>query len=89
MFGCGVPVLSYNYSCIGELVQEGRNGWLFSNAAGLCQHLKSLFLDFPARQSTLLTKAQNSVRAAQQQKGSTWESCWEDCVLPVITERSQ
>ena len=37
--GCSLPVCAASYACIGELVQDGRNGLLFSDAQQLAQHL--------------------------------------------------
>ncbi|GJD08845.1 UDP-glycosyltransferase TURAN [Galdieria sulphuraria] len=42
MFACGLPVLSYRYGCIDELIHQGKNGLLFENADELCDILFNL-----------------------------------------------
>lgn len=42
MFGCGLPVVALSYSSIGELVQEGVTGQLFTTADELADQLVSL-----------------------------------------------
>ena len=42
MFGCGLPVCAVSYPCIGELVEEGQTGLLFTSAQQLAQQLVSL-----------------------------------------------
>ena len=37
MFSARLPCLAYNYLCIDELVEEGRNGRLFNNAEQLSE----------------------------------------------------
>lgn len=47
MFGAGIPVLAKRFNCIGELVQDGQNGFLFDTATDLFQQLYSLATGFP------------------------------------------
>ena len=46
MFGCGLPVCALSYSCITELVKDGKTGLLFSSAQGLAEHLAALLHGF-------------------------------------------
>jgi beta-1,4-mannosyltransferase len=39
MFSAQLPCLAYNYLCIEELVEEGKNGRLFDNAEQLSEQL--------------------------------------------------
>lgn len=47
MLGCHLPVLALDFPCLGELVQQGRNGLKFSNDEGLAEGLESLLGGFP------------------------------------------
>ncbi|OLY84517.1 Chitobiosyldiphosphodolichol beta-mannosyltransferase [Smittium mucronatum] len=42
MFGCGLPVLAYNFKCIGELVSNGVNGYIFNDSDELADQIKVL-----------------------------------------------
>eukprot|EP00887_Chlorella_sp_A99_P002063 scaffold18.g2063.t1 len=46
MFGCGLPVCTVAYPCIGELVSHEHNGLLFSTPEQLAQQLLDLFRGF-------------------------------------------
>lgn len=46
MFGCGVPVLAYNYGCLNELVQNDVNGLTFNNSQELYERMIYLLHDF-------------------------------------------
>lgn len=46
MFGCGIPVLAYNYKAIGELVKEDFYGLTFQDAQDLSAKLTTLLKDF-------------------------------------------
>ncbi|OMH81927.1 Chitobiosyldiphosphodolichol beta-mannosyltransferase [Zancudomyces culisetae] len=39
MFGCGLPVLAYNFDCLNELVVDGKNGYVFRDCEDLCSKL--------------------------------------------------
>ncbi|KAG9510197.1 Chitobiosyldiphosphodolichol beta-mannosyltransferase, partial [Fragariocoptes setiger] len=45
MFGCQVPVISYRYNCIHELVRERENGFLFENYRELNHRMLLLLND--------------------------------------------
>lgn len=46
MFGCGIPVLAYNYKAISELVKEDKYGLTFQDAQDLSTKLITLLKDF-------------------------------------------
>lgn len=39
MFSAKLPCFAFRYQCIGELVQEGNNGKLFSTSEELCEQI--------------------------------------------------
>lgn len=85
MFGCGCPVLSYRYSCIGELVQHGVNGFCFSNARELANQLEKLFSRTSGE--TVFESLENlrwNVLKEKANDRNTWESCWHETVRPLI-----
>ena len=81
MYGCGLPVCAAKYACIGELVKEGRNGLLFSEAGELADQLLTLFDGFPA---TVSRQLRSLTDAVAESGGPRWEDAWEQTVQPVI-----
>ncbi|XP_066993655.2 chitobiosyldiphosphodolichol beta-mannosyltransferase [Anabrus simplex] len=47
MFGCGLPVLAYDFPCLKELVRHGENSYKFKNTQELSTLLQSWFEGFP------------------------------------------
>ncbi|KAF9478702.1 beta-1,4-mannosyltransferase [Pholiota conissans] len=47
MFGCGLPVCALDFSCLNELVKNGKNGLIFETDSQLALQLEELFLSFP------------------------------------------
>lgn len=47
MFGCGLPVLAYDFESLHELVQHEENSLVFSNEKELSHQLKMWFKNFP------------------------------------------
>ncbi len=83
MYGCGLPVCAAKYDCIGELVKDGRNGLLFSEAGELADQLLTLLDGFPASASRQLTSLTDSVA---ELSGPRWEEAWAQTVQPLIHE---
>ncbi len=81
MFGCGLPVLSAAYSCIDELIVEGRNGLLFDGARQLAGHLSRLLEGFPGPPDGPLSRLRAGVGA---ERGQTWDEAWQQHVLPLL-----
>jgi len=82
MFGCGLPVCAVDYSCIGELVQDGVNGRLFSSGDSLATILLHLFGGGRASAGAAeLAQMQDTILAARR---DTWEANWQRTVLPVL-----
>lgn len=85
MFGCGLPVLSYSYPCISELVIDKVNGRLFSNAVDLAQLLVEVLSGFSRKGSSeALDQMKWNVLKARFDKSNSWEACWEQTVKPLI-----
>ncbi len=82
MYGCGLPVCAARYACIGELVKDGRNGLLFSEAGELADQLLALFDGFPATVSRQLSSLTDAV---EQSGGPRWEDAWAQTVQPLIS----
>ena len=81
MYGCGLPVCAAKYACIGELVKDGRNGLLFSEAGELADQLLGLFDGFPATVSRQLGSLTDAVA---ESGGPRWEEAWAQTVQPLI-----
>jgi beta-1,4-mannosyltransferase len=85
MFGCGVPVCSANYSCVEELVHNGRNGMLFNDAEELASQLKALFHNFPEENSRL-KKLKAGALASSERK---WTDEWGKVGMDVFTQQQR
>ena len=82
MFGCSLPVCAARYGCIGELVEEQRNGLLFESAQQLAQQLMMLLQGFPDDQGNL-----HQMRTSlQQQPFPRWQQAWAQHAMPVFKD---
>jgi beta-1,4-mannosyltransferase len=93
MFGCGLPVLALAYSCIHELVAEGRTGVLFSDGTTLADALCRLLAGFGADGADAagagagagpseLAALRHGVAA--EQLALRWEDNWRAVAAPVL-----
>jgi beta-1,4-mannosyltransferase len=78
MFACGLPVLSYRYGCIDELIHQGQNGLLFETSDELCDILEYL-LSVEGLQ--LLSNMREYLKANPM---PTWEDEWQRNAKPVL-----
>jgi beta-1,4-mannosyltransferase len=53
MYGAGIPVIAMKFKCLSELVQDGSNGYVFSNSQELYSVLKTIFMGFSSSPSSL------------------------------------
>ena len=83
MFGCGLPVCAAEYPCIGELVRDGENGLLFSDAQQLAQHLLLLLEGFPAGRGGRLQQMRSHL---EQHPFPGWADAWERSALPLFRD---
>eukprot|EP01084_Bolivina_argentea_P003392 6362_1 len=83
MFGSGLPVLSVRYDCIGELIRDGENGRLFSDATELASLLLRL-LDGTREAKNELCRLQYGAMNIER-----WEETWEKAGWPTICSRSR
>ena len=84
MFSASLPCLAYDYNCIEELVEDGRNGRLFSNSEQLCDQLFDTLKGF---HYTNKTEVLNKYRANLSDFGKDdWDSQWREVMLKVIHE---
>ncbi|XP_010531979.1 PREDICTED: UDP-glycosyltransferase TURAN isoform X2 [Tarenaya hassleriana] len=83
MFGCGLPVCSVSYSCIHELVKDGKNGLLFSSSSELADQLLMLLKGFPERCDALMALKEGAMETGSSGR---WASEWEDNAKPLFAE---
>lgn len=86
MLGCGLPVLAAAYPCISELVHDPTNGLHFKSPSDLAALLADVLRGFPS-EAVLLRGMELAVEAERQAGGATWESEWQQVVLPVIRKQ--
>lgn len=83
MFGCGLPVVALRYPCLGELVRDGENGLLFSDAEELARLLHcTLFDKSGARRLDALRRAAVAMYPAHKR----WTHSWQTEALPSFLE---
>jgi len=82
MFGCGLPVCAFAYSCLDELVQNGVNGLVFESSMQLYAHLQTLLSGFPIRNQKLDSFRGNLLNSFAKLR---WDQCWDENALPIFT----
>eukprot|EP00051_Salpingoeca_urceolata_P017819 m.245761 g.245761 ORF g.245761 m.245761 type:complete len:482 (-) comp19054_c0_seq4:944-2389(-) len=83
MFGSGLPVCALSFSCIGELVKHGSNGYLFTGSSELVMHLQRLLFEFPQQ------SAERNILAQMRQnldafRAEGWAPNWDKIAWPVF-----
>ena len=87
MFGAGLPVCALSYNCIHELVEQGKNGLLFSSAEELAVALQEALDGFSTdggesgKKKSLLVKLRRGVAGSSMTR---WHDSWTKTALPVI-----
>lgn len=85
MYGCGLPVCALGYSCLDELVEEGKTGLTFSSADELAQQLMDLFAGFPKKYlNSDCSLKRMSAEISDRWDNFRWESNWDHCALPMF-----
>ncbi|KAH9947404.1 mannosyltransferase [Amylocystis lapponica] len=97
MFGCGLPVCALGFACLDELVKDGVNGLVFTDAPQLAAQLETLLTGHPASPSlatlraslqTSTPRSPNSHASPYKTDGdwewSTWAQNWERIVRPLV-----
>lgn len=80
MMGCGLPVVSYKYDCIGELVSDEENGFLFEDEEHLAELICELFHGFP--------KSSKAIREVSEHLKlyplASWKGHWTSIMIPLL-----
>lgn len=80
MFGCQVPVCAINFDCLDELVRDGENGRVFSDADELSRQLLELLDGYPSGDSSKTLEAyRRNIRDMER-----WKENWDKCAKPLI-----
>jgi len=77
MIGAGLPLLSVDYNCISELVQDGVNGLLFANGSEFAERLRQIFV---TRDIDIDNLRKGSVESGEMK----WEQIWDEQAKPVL-----
>nr|CAD1822569.1 unnamed protein product [Ananas comosus var. bracteatus] len=83
MFGCGLPVCAFSFSCIEELVKVGKNGLLFSSPSELADEFLMLFKGFPEKCDALKSLRDGALATSYSGR---WSTEWETHALPLINQ---
>ncbi|XP_014284928.1 chitobiosyldiphosphodolichol beta-mannosyltransferase [Halyomorpha halys] len=78
MFGCGLPVFAHDFKCVGELVRNGENGLVFSDAVQLSSMLIDWFSGFPKVRHEKFEKGIKEFQSVR------WHQAWLETALPVF-----
>lgn len=82
MFGCGLPVCAKSYSCIEELVLDGKNGLLFHSEEELFECLVRVFSG-EEEGGRLLERLRNGVASGKFER---WHENWMRIVKPLLLQ---
>jgi len=101
MFGCGLPVCALNFACLNELVKDGTNGLIFTDATQLAQQIEILLTGFPTAtalktlRSSLVASSSRVGLAGVQNSGipeegehwewNSWSDNWNTVVRPLLS----
>lgn len=78
MVGAGLPLLSVNYQCISELVDDHVNGLLFDDPRELAQIINKLFF---TKEIDVEELRHGSIKSGERK----WDQEWEENAKPVLT----
>uniref|UniRef100_A0A915HZH7 Glycosyltransferase n=1 Tax=Romanomermis culicivorax TaxID=13658 RepID=A0A915HZH7_ROMCU len=81
MLGCALPILSADFLCVRELIDDGKNGFLFENAEKLADLLILLLIDYP--HSDFLNAIKRTCKNERKEK-TGWVEAWDQISLPYI-----
>ncbi|KAI9226343.1 MAG: hypothetical protein DHS80DRAFT_27900 [Piptocephalis tieghemiana] len=86
MFGAGLPVCALGFSCLPELLRDGKDGLVFGQATELTEQLCKLFYDWPKHSKTL-----DGMRGEVQERfgARRWDENWDTTILPLIMRREK
>ncbi|XP_059472117.1 chitobiosyldiphosphodolichol beta-mannosyltransferase [Neocloeon triangulifer] len=84
MFGCGLPVLAYDFKCLGELVKEGKTGKVFTDSSELAKQLLDWLRGFPSdlKQQQLHKSFRDNIKKWAQLR---WDQNWKTSAAPIFT----
>ncbi|XP_055607023.1 chitobiosyldiphosphodolichol beta-mannosyltransferase isoform X2 [Uranotaenia lowii] len=85
MFGSGLPVCAVKFNCIAELVEHGKNGFLFETPYELGHQLSEWFYDFPSNiaMSNQKETIHTSLKDFQQLR---WTENWKKIAQPLFEQ---
>ncbi|KAJ7785701.1 mannosyltransferase, partial [Mycena metata] len=98
MFGCALPVCALDFSCLDELVKDGKNGLVFKDATQLAEQMETLLTGFPdcprlsKLRSNLLPYSERPMSPASRPPSreipddvwETWDENWARYMRPLI-----
>jgi beta-1,4-mannosyltransferase len=80
MFGSELPVIAYDYGCLSELVQNGKNGFTFTNTQQLADILYENVSKLPS-DTTTIDRFRQEIQTFKKTK---WEDTWAQAALPIF-----
>lgn len=83
MFGCALPVCAYDFKCLDELIQHGKNGYKFSSSEELSKQLFDWFQNFPNDSNQQETEKKFKTELETFQK-LRWRENWTKYAAPFF-----
>jgi beta-1,4-mannosyltransferase len=87
LFGCEVPVLAHDFTCLNELVKDRINGRIFSTSDELANLMYTLLQPLPLQGMIPVSNhsfGELQAYSEQLQGRTRWHTNWIDHALPVI-----
>ncbi|KAI7887189.1 hypothetical protein K492DRAFT_139786 [Lichtheimia hyalospora FSU 10163] len=78
MFGCGLAVCALSFECLDELVQDDKNGLIFSSSTQLAEQWIDVFVRKPGKLDQL------RMNVIAEYKQAKWEKQWNEIVAPLF-----
>lgn len=78
LVACGIPTIVGRGGCMTEVIEDGKNGFIFNSKSQLYEILSNIFVE---KKENL-----NSMKKSMKMRGSDWDKEWESFFGPLLND---